>query len=90
MVWKRFGVKKNRNVEINMKVDIPYYNYTKKQLDELEEIVNQFTFEFDTTETRNQLNSIIRTKVNEYIRENRDSKINQIIDATSSLQTNRE
>lgn len=90
MVWKRFGVKKNRNVEINMKVDIPYYNYTKKQLDELEEIVNQFTFEFDTPETRNQLNSIIRDKVNEYIRENRDSKINQIIDATSSLQTNRE
>ena len=73
-----------------MKVDIPYYNYTKKQLDELEEIVNQFTFEFDTTETRKQLNSIIRDKVNEYIRENRDSKINQIIDATSSLQTNRE
>ena len=73
-----------------MKVDIPYYNYTKKQLDELEEIVNQFTFEFDTPETRNQLNSIIRDKVNEYIRENRDSKINQIIDATSSLQTNRE
>lgn len=73
-----------------MKVDIPYYNYTKKQLDELEEIVNQFTWEFDTTETRKQLNSIIRDKVNEYIRENRDSKINQIIDATSSLQTNRE
>ena len=90
MVWKRFGVKKNRNVEINMKVDIPYYNYTKKQLDELEEIVNQFTWEFDTTETRKQLNSIIRDKVNEYIRENRDSKINQIIDATSSIQTNRE
>lgn len=73
-----------------MKVDIPYYNYTKKQLDELEEIVNQFTWEFDTPETRKQLNSIIRDKVNEYIRENRDSKINQIIDATSSLQTNRE
>jgi hypothetical protein len=68
-----------------MKVDIPYYNYTKKQLDELEEIVNQFTWEFETPETRNQLNSIIRNKVNEYIRENRDSKINQIIDATSSL-----
>lgn len=45
-----------------MKVDIPYYNYTKKQLDELEEIVNQFTWEFDTTETRKQLNSIIRDK----------------------------
>ena len=68
-----------------MNVDIPYYNYTKKQLDELEEIVNQFTWEFETPETRNQLNSIIRNKVNEYIRENRDSKINQIIDATSSL-----
>ena len=63
-----------------MKVDIPYYNYTKEQLDELEELVNRFTWEFDTPQTREHLNHLIGIKVNEYIRENRDSKINQIID----------
>lgn len=65
-----------------MKVEIPNFNYTTEQLNELEEIINSFSFQFDTPETRNHLNYIITNKVNEYILENRDKKIIQIIDDT--------
>jgi hypothetical protein len=62
-----------------MKIDIPKYNYTQEQLDELEEIINMFQFEFDTPENREKLNQIIMSVANDFISKNRDSKINQII-----------
>lgn len=62
-----------------MTIEIPDYNYTEKQLDELEEIINQFQWEFDTPENRELINKIIMSKVKEFISENRDKKINQIL-----------
>jgi hypothetical protein len=62
-----------------MKIDIPKYNYTQEQLDELEEIINMFLFEFDTPENREKANQIIMSVANDFISKNRDSKINQII-----------
>jgi hypothetical protein len=62
-----------------MKIDIPKYNYTQEQLDELEGIINMFLFEFDTPENREKLNQIIMSVANDFISKNRDSKINQII-----------
>ena len=35
-----------------MKVDIPKYDYTEEQLDELVEIIHEFQYEFDTPENR--------------------------------------
>lgn len=62
-----------------MTIEIPDYNYTEKQLDELAEIINQFQWEFDTPENRELINKIIMSKVKEFISENRDKKINQIL-----------
>jgi hypothetical protein len=62
-----------------MKIDIPKHNYTQEQLDELEEIINMFLFEFDTPENREKANQIIMSVANDFISKNRDSKINQII-----------
>ena len=70
-----------------MKIDIPKYNYTQEQLDELEELIDMFQFEFDTPENREKANKIIMSLANDFISKNRDSKINQIItDGTSEIQ----
>jgi hypothetical protein len=70
-----------------MKVDIPKYDYTEEQLDELVEIIHEFQYEFDTPENREKLNKIIMSKSGDFISKNRDSKINQIIpDGTSEIQ----
>jgi len=62
-----------------MKIEIPKYNYTEEQLDELTAIIHEFQYEFDIPENREKFNQIIMSKVNDYISENRESKINQII-----------
>ncbi len=69
-----------------MKIELPKYNYTQLQLDELNEILNIYAFEFDTPEVRKQINYILSIKINEYILEARDKKINEIIDGTSTFQ----
>jgi len=67
-----------------MKVEIPKYNYTEEQLDELEEILYQYQYEFDTLENRKKLEHIISTKVDEFVKSNRETKINQVISNGSS------
>ena len=62
-----------------MKIDIPKYNYTKEQLDELEEIIYQFQYEFDTPENQKLIKEIISTKVDEFVKLNRETKINQVV-----------
>ena len=70
-----------------MKIDIPKYNYTKEQLDELEEIIIQFQYEFDTPENRKLIEDIISMKVDEFVKSNRETKINQVIsDGSSEVQ----
>lgn len=69
-----------------MKIEIPKYNYTEDQLDELEEILYQFQYEFDTPENRKKLEGIISTKVDEFVKSNREKKLNQILpDGTSEI-----
>lgn len=67
-----------------MKIEIPKYNYTEEQLDELEEIIQLFQYEFDTPENRKKLEYIISTKVDEFVKSNRETKINQVISNGSS------
>lgn len=70
-----------------MKIDIPEYNYTEDQLNQLEEILYQYQYEFDTKENRKKLEHIISTKVDEFIKSNRETKINQVIsDGSSEVQ----
>ena len=70
-----------------MKIDIPKYNYTQEQLDELEELINMFQFEFDTPENREVANKIIMSLANDFISKNRETKINQVIsDGSSEVQ----
>ena len=70
-----------------MKIDIPKYNYTEEQFQELEEILYQYQYEFDTPENRKSLEHIISTKVDEFVKSNRETKINQIItDGTPEIQ----
>ena len=70
-----------------MKLDIPKYNYTEEQLQELEEILYQYQYEFDTPENRKKLEYIISTKVDEFVKSNRETKINQVIsDGSSEVQ----
>ena len=72
---------------ISMKVDIPKYNYTEEQLQELEEILYQYQYEFDTPENRKKLEHIISKKVDEFVKSNREKKINQVIsDGSSEVQ----
>lgn len=67
-----------------MKIEIPKYNYTEEQIDELEEIIQLFQYEFDTPENRKKLEYIISTKVDEFVKSNRETKINQVISNGSS------
>lgn len=70
-----------------MKVDIPKYNYTEDQLNQLEEILYQYQYEFDTQENRKELEHIISTLVDEFVKSNRETKINQVIsDGSSEVQ----
>lgn len=70
-----------------MKIDIPEYNYTEDQLNQLEEILYQYQYEFDIEENRKKLEHIISTKVDEFVKSNRETKINQVIsDGSSEVQ----
>ena len=70
-----------------MKIEIPKYNYTEEQLNQLEEIIYQFQYEFDTPENRKLVSDIISTKVDEFVKSNRETKINQVIsDGSSEVQ----
>ncbi len=70
-----------------MKIEIPKYNYTEEQLTELEEILYQFQYEFDTPENQKKLERLIATKVDEFVKSNREIKINQVLpDGTSEVQ----
>lgn len=67
-----------------MRIEIPKYNYTKDQLDELEEALYQFMYELETPENRKLVDDIISTKVEEFVKSNREKKLNQILpDGTS-------
>ena len=70
-----------------MKIDIPEYNYTEDQLNQLEEILYQYQYEFDIEENRKKLEHIISTKVDEFVKSNRETKIHQVIsDGSSEVQ----
>lgn len=70
-----------------MKIEIPKYNYTEEQLDELQELISFYQYEFDTPENRKMMLEEVSTKVDEFIRINRETKINQVLpDGTSEIQ----
>jgi len=76
MVWKRIRAKKNRNVKI-MKIEIPKYNYTKDQLEQLRSLLSQY--EFDTPENRELVENVANNFLSEIIQQSRDEKINLIL-----------
>ena len=68
-----------------MNLTIRSYPYTDIQIEQLKELAGQFSFEFDTPETRKVAEAHLSALAEHFIQENRDKKINEILDASSSL-----
>jgi hypothetical protein len=67
-----------------MNLTIRSYPYTDIQIEQLKELAGQFSFEFDTTETRKIAESQLSALSEHFIQENRDKKINEILNATQN------
>ena len=68
-----------------MNLIVPNYKYTDSQIEQLKELAGQFSFEFDIPESRNFAEAQLSALAEHFIQENRDKKINEILDASSSL-----
>lgn len=68
-----------------MNLTVPNYKYTDSQIEQLKELAGQFSFEFDTPETRKVAEAHLSALAEHFIQENRDKKINEILDGSSSL-----
>jgi predicted secreted protein len=60
-----------------MKIEIPKYNYTKDQLEQLRSLLSQY--EFDTPENRELVENVANNFLSEIIQQSRDEKINLIL-----------
>jgi hypothetical protein len=67
-----------------MNLTVKSYPYTDIQIEQLTELAGRFSFEFDTPENRKLVESQLSTLVEHFIQENRDKKINEILDGSSS------
>ena len=67
-----------------MNLTIRSYPYTDIQIEQLKELAGQFSFEFDTTETRKIVESQLSALAEHFIQQNRDKKINEILNATQN------
>ena len=68
-----------------MNLTIRSYPYTDIQIEQLKELAGQFSFEFDTPENRKIAGAQLSALAEHFIQENRDKKINEILDGSSSL-----
>jgi hypothetical protein len=68
-----------------MNLTIRSYPYTDIQIEQLKELAGQFSFEFDTPENRKIAEAQLSALAEHFIQENRDKKINEILDGSSSL-----
>ena len=68
-----------------MNLTVPNYKYTDSQIEQLTELAGRFSFEFDTPENRKLAESKLSILAEHFIQENRDKKINEILDGSSSL-----
>jgi hypothetical protein len=68
-----------------MNLTVKSYPYTDIQIEQLKELADQFSFEFDTPEIRKIVESQLSALSEHFIQENRDKKINEILNASSSL-----
>jgi hypothetical protein len=68
-----------------MNLIVPNYKYTDSQIEQLKELAGRFSFEFDTPESRKLAESQLSALAEHFIQENRDKKINEILDGSSSL-----
>jgi hypothetical protein len=68
-----------------MNLTVKSYPYTNVQIEQLTELAGRFSFEFDTPESRKLAESQLSALAETFIQENRDKKINEILDGSSSL-----
>jgi len=68
-----------------MNLTIRSYPYTDVQIEQLTELAGRFSFEFDTPENRKIAEAQLSALAEHFIKENRDKKINEILDGSSSL-----
>jgi len=68
-----------------MNFTVKRYPYTDIQIEQLKELAGRFSFEFDTPETRKIAESQLSALSEHFIQENRDKKINEILDGSSSI-----
>jgi len=68
-----------------MNLTVKSYPYTDVQIEQLTELAGRFSFEFDTLGNRKLAESRLSALVEHFIQENRDQKINDILDGSSSL-----
>jgi hypothetical protein len=68
-----------------MNLTIRSYPYTDIQIEQLKELAGQFSFEFDTPENRKIAEAQLSALAEHFIQENRDKKINEILNASSSI-----
>lgn len=62
-----------------MKVNVPKYNYDEIFIDKLNETLISYQYEFDSPEVREEINTKISKMAQDYIQNERDKKIDQII-----------
>ena len=68
-----------------MNLTVKSYPYTDIQIEQLTELAGRFYFLFDTPENRKLAESQLSILAEHFIQENRDKKINEILDGSSSL-----
>jgi len=68
-----------------MNLTIRSYPYTDVQIEQLTELAGRFSFEFDTPGNRKIAEAQLSALAEHFIKENRDKKINEILDGSSSL-----
>jgi hypothetical protein len=68
-----------------MNLTIRSYPYTDIQIEQLKELAGRFSFEFDTPENRKIAEAQLSALAEHFIQENRDKKINEILNASSSI-----
>lgn len=68
-----------------MNLTVKSYPYTNIQIEQLKELAGRFSFEFDTPGNRKLAESQLSALAEHFIQENRDKKINEILDGSSSI-----
>ena len=67
-----------------MNFTVKSYPYTDIQIEQLKELAGQFSFEFDTPENRKIVEYQLSALAEHFIQQNRDKKINEILNATQN------